>query len=51
MTNGAGWSPTRSPKTSASALQKARALKPSIPLIGMKGIPLRDEIELESFLP
>lgn len=34
-----------------NGLEKARALKPSIPLIGLEGIPLRDEIELESFLP
>lgn len=30
-----------------NALQDARKLKPSIPLIGMNNIPLRDEIELE----
>ena len=33
-----------------NALEKARALKPSIPPIGLEGIPLRDEIELQSFL-
>jgi GNAT superfamily N-acetyltransferase len=30
-----------------NALEKSRALKPRIPLIGMNGIPIRDEIELE----
>jgi GNAT superfamily N-acetyltransferase len=29
------------------ALDESRRLKPQIPLIGMEGIPLRDEIELE----
>jgi GNAT superfamily N-acetyltransferase len=29
------------------AIQESRKLKPSIPLIGMNNIPLRDEIELE----
>jgi ribosomal protein S18 acetylase RimI-like enzyme len=29
------------------ALNESRKLKPSIPLIGMNGIPLRDELELE----
>ncbi len=29
------------------AVNRARLLKPSIPLIGFDGIPLRDEIELE----
>lgn len=29
------------------ALELSRRLKPEIPLIGMEGIPLRDEIELE----
>jgi ribosomal protein S18 acetylase RimI-like enzyme len=28
-------------------MDKARAIKPDIPLIGMNGIPLHDEIELE----
>jgi ribosomal protein S18 acetylase RimI-like enzyme len=30
-----------------NALQVSRKLKPEIPLVGMDGIPLRDEIELE----
>lgn len=30
-----------------NALQDSRRLKPLIPLIGLEGIPLRDEIELE----
>ena len=29
------------------AMDRARAVKPSIPLVGMNGIPLRDEIEFE----
>jgi ribosomal protein S18 acetylase RimI-like enzyme len=29
------------------ALERARSLKPSIPLVGDNGIPLRDELELE----
>jgi ribosomal protein S18 acetylase RimI-like enzyme len=33
-----------------NALEKARRLKPEIPLIGEDGIPLRDEIELEMIL-
>lgn len=33
-----------------NAVQIARKLKPSIPLIGMDGIPLRDELELEMIL-
>lgn len=33
-----------------NALQHSRLLKPSIPLIGKYGIPLRDEIELERFI-
>jgi ribosomal protein S18 acetylase RimI-like enzyme len=33
-----------------NALEKARLLKPEIPLIGLDGIPLRDEIELEIIL-
>lgn len=33
-----------------NALDHSRALKPSIPLIGFDGIPLRDEIELELLL-
>ena len=32
------------------ALDISRRLKPSIPLIGLQGIPLRDEIELEMIL-
>jgi len=34
----------------AGELDHARQLKPSIPLIGMHGIPLRDEIEFEMTL-
>jgi ribosomal protein S18 acetylase RimI-like enzyme len=30
-----------------NALEQSRKLKPEIPLIGMEGIPLRDEIEFE----
>ena len=33
-----------------SALARSRELKPSIPLVGRDGIPLRDEIELEKVL-
>lgn len=33
-----------------NALEVFRKLKPTIPLIGIDGIPLRDEIELEVFL-
>ena len=33
-----------------NALDESRRLKPSIPLIGIGGIPLRDEIELEIML-
>lgn len=32
------------------AVEKARQMKPSIPLIGEGGIPIRDEIELEMIL-
>ncbi len=32
------------------ALDRSRKIKPSIPLIGLHGIPLRDEIELEMTL-
>lgn len=32
------------------AVKKARQLKPEIPLIGLNGIPIRDEIELEKIL-
>ena len=34
----------------ANALAETRKIKPSIPLIGIDGIPLRDEIELEMWL-
>jgi len=33
-----------------NALEKSRTLKPEIPLTGIDGIPLRDEIELELLL-
>ncbi len=33
-----------------NALEVSRKLKPAIPWIGIDGIPLRDEIELEMFL-
>jgi hypothetical protein len=33
------------------AVAEARLLKPNIPLVGLNGIPLRDEIELERILP
>jgi ribosomal protein S18 acetylase RimI-like enzyme len=33
-----------------NALEESRRLKPEIPLVGMDGIPLRDEIELEIVL-
>jgi ribosomal protein S18 acetylase RimI-like enzyme len=33
-----------------NALEKSRQLKPQIPLIGLNGIPIRDEIELEMLL-
>jgi len=33
-----------------NALDYSRTLKPEIPLIGLEGIPLRDEIELEIIL-
>jgi len=33
-----------------NALEQSRKLKPEIPLIGMDGIPIRDEIELEMLL-
>ena len=33
-----------------NAIEKARRLKPEIPLAGVDGIPLRDEIELEMLL-
>ena len=33
-----------------NAMEAARKLKPQIPMIGQNGIPLRDEIELETTL-
>jgi hypothetical protein len=30
-----------------NAVEKSRELKPGIPSIGMDGIPIRDEVELE----
>lgn len=33
-----------------NAIEESRKLKPQIPLIGMHGIPIRDEIELELLL-
>ena len=33
-----------------NALSQSRKLKPEIPLIGLNGIPLRHEIELERIL-
>jgi len=33
-----------------NAIEKSRQLKPEIPLIGIDGIPIRDEIELEFIL-
>lgn len=33
-----------------NALEHSRRLKPEIPLVGMDGIPLRDELELEMLL-
>ena len=33
-----------------NALEQSRKLKPEIPLVGIDGIPLRDEIELEKVL-
>jgi len=33
-----------------NALEQSRKLKPSIPLTGIDGIPLKDEIEMEIFL-
>jgi hypothetical protein len=32
------------------AVDQARKVKPEIPLVGMHGIPIRDEIELELVL-
>jgi ribosomal protein S18 acetylase RimI-like enzyme len=37
-------------KINRGAVNEARKIKPSIPLIGMNNIPLRDEIELEIIL-
>ena len=37
-------------KINRNALADSRRLKPGIPLIGLDGIPLRDEIELEMLL-
>lgn len=34
----------------ANALEKSRKIKPEIPYLGIEGIPLRDEIELEMIL-
>ncbi len=33
-----------------NAVEQSRRLKPEIPLVGIDGIPLRDEIELELLL-
>jgi hypothetical protein len=33
-----------------NAIEASRRLKPSIPLTGLDGIPIRDEIELETVL-
>jgi DNA-3-methyladenine glycosylase I len=33
------------------AVTRARLIKPEIPLLGLDGIPIRDEIELEMLLP
>jgi DNA-3-methyladenine glycosylase I len=38
-------------KVNRGAVDESRKIKPSIPLIGMYNIPLRDEIELEIPLP
>jgi ribosomal protein S18 acetylase RimI-like enzyme len=37
-------------KIHKNAVQRAREIKPEIPLIGNDGIPLKDEIELEKVL-
>jgi hypothetical protein len=34
----------------SDAVNKARKVKPSIPLIGYKGIPLQDELRLKKFM-
>jgi hypothetical protein len=33
-----------------NALEQSRKLKPEVPVVGVDGIPLRDEIELELIL-
>lgn len=33
-----------------NAMENSRKLKPEIPMVGMDGIPIRDEIELEMWL-
>jgi hypothetical protein len=33
-----------------NALERSRQLKPEIPMLGLDGTPLRDEIELEIML-
>ena len=38
-------------KVRLGALEVSRKLKPTIPLVGMDGIPLRDEIEFEIEVP
>ncbi len=37
-------------RVNRDAISKSRKVKPAIPLIGMHGIPLRDELELEMAL-
>ncbi len=37
-------------RVNCGALDRSRKIRPSIPLIGLHGIPLRDEIELEMTL-
>ena len=34
----------------AGAIEQSRTIKPSIPLVGSYGIPIRDEIEFEMLL-
>jgi GNAT superfamily N-acetyltransferase len=34
-----------------NAIEESRRLKPEIPLVGLDGIPIRDEVELELLLP
>jgi hypothetical protein len=31
-------------------MEKSREMKPGIPAVGMDGIPIRDEVELEMYL-